>query len=100
METSPVPLTANWRVLLVARNLPELTLRSTFIVGFPAKWKKTSRCCRISRKEARLDRVGFFRTAREGAGANDLPDQVPEEERRSSRKSAMQLQQQISAERW
>jgi len=29
----------------VARNLPDITLRSTFIVGFPARRKRTSQCC-------------------------------------------------------
>ena len=51
-------------------------------------------------KEARLDRVGCFKYSPvEGAGANELPDQVPEEVKEERWNRFMQLQQQISAER-
>lgn len=48
-------------------------------------------------KEARLDRVGCFKyNPVEGAGANDLPDQIPEEIKEERWNRFMQLQQQIS----
>ena len=51
-------------------------------------------------KEARLDRVGCFKYSPvEGADANALPDQVPEEVKEERWNRFMQLQQQISAER-
>ena len=51
-------------------------------------------------KEARLDRVGCFKYSPvEGAGANALPDQIPEEVKEERWNRFMQLQQQISAER-
>ena len=51
-------------------------------------------------KEARLDRVGCFKYSPvEGATANELADQVPEEVKEERWNRFMQLQQQISAER-
>ncbi len=51
-------------------------------------------------KEARLDRVGCFQYSPvDGASANDLPDQVPDDVKEDRWNRFMQLQQQISAER-
>ena len=79
---------------------PELTLRSTFIVGFPGETEDDFQMLLDFLKEARLDRVGCFKYSPvEGAGANALPDQVPEEVKEERWNRFMQLQQQISAER-
>ena len=79
---------------------PELTLRSTFIVGFPGETEEDFQMLLDFLKEARLDRVGCFKYSPvEGAGANDLPDQIPEEVKEERWNRFMQLQQQISAER-
>lgn len=62
----------------MARNLPELTLRSTFIVGFPGETEEDFQMLLDFLKEARLDRVGCFKYSPvEGADANALPDRVP-----------------------
>lgn len=79
---------------------PELTLRSTFIVGFPGETEEDFQMLLDFLTEARLDRVGCFKYSPvEGAHANELPDQVPEEIKEERYHRFMQLQQQISAER-
>ncbi|WP_347254641.1 30S ribosomal protein S12 methylthiotransferase RimO [Leminorella grimontii] len=79
---------------------PQLTLRSTFIVGFPGETEEDFEMLLEFLREARLDRVGCFKYSPvEGAAANDLDDQVPEEVKEERFHRFMQLQQQISAER-
>ena len=59
---------------------PEITLRSTFIVGYPGETEAEFETLLDWLDEARLDRVGCFRYENvAGAAANALPDQVPEE---------------------
>ncbi|HEY2453947.1 MAG TPA: 30S ribosomal protein S12 methylthiotransferase RimO [Scandinavium sp.] len=79
---------------------PDLTLRSTFIVGFPGETEEDFQMLLDFLKEARLDRVGCFKYSPvEGATANELDGQVPEEMKEERWNRFMQLQQQISAER-
>ncbi|EPF15842.1 ribosomal protein S12 methylthiotransferase RimO [Cedecea davisae DSM 4568] len=79
---------------------PDLTLRSTFIVGFPGETEEDFEMLLEFLKEARLDRVGCFKYSPvDGATANELPDQVPEEVKEERWNRFMQLQQKISAER-
>ena len=60
--------------------VPDLTLRSTFIVGFPGETEEDFQYLLEWLDEAELDRVGCFRyEAVEGASANARPDPVPEE---------------------
>ena len=59
---------------------PELTLRSTFIVGFPGETEEDFQMLLDFLKEAQLDRVGCFKFSPvEGAPATEMADQVPEE---------------------
>lgn len=59
---------------------PDLTIRSTFVVGFPGETEEDFQYLLDWLDEARLDRVGAFRFEPvEGAAANDLPGAVPEE---------------------
>ncbi|KEY57792.1 30S ribosomal protein S12 methylthiotransferase RimO [Serratia sp. DD3] len=79
---------------------PDLTLRSTFIVGFPGESEEDFQMLLDFLKEAKLDRVGCFKYSPvEGAAANELADQVPEEVKEQRFHRFMQLQQQISAQR-
>ncbi|WP_065355610.1 30S ribosomal protein S12 methylthiotransferase RimO [Kluyvera georgiana] len=79
---------------------PDLTLRSTFIVGFPGETEEDFQMLLDFLKEAHLDRVGCFQYSPvDGASANDLPDQVPDDVKEDRWNRFMQLQQQISAER-
>jgi ribosomal protein S12 methylthiotransferase len=80
--------------------LPEMTLRSTFIVGFPGETEEDFRILLDWLEEAELDRVGCFRySAVEGAAANALPDPVPDEVKEERWHRFMQAQQKISARR-
>jgi ribosomal protein S12 methylthiotransferase len=66
---------AAWRAVC-----PEITLRSTFIVGYPGETEAEFATLLDWLDEAQLDRVGCFRYENvAGARSNDLPDHVPEE---------------------
>jgi ribosomal protein S12 methylthiotransferase len=66
---------AAWRAVC-----PEITLRSTFIVGYPGETEAEFATLLDWLEEAQLDRVGCFRYENvAGARSNDLPDHVPEE---------------------
>ena len=79
---------------------PDLTLRSTFIVGFPGETEEDFQMLLDFLKEAQLDRVGCFKFSPvEGADATTMADQVPEEVKEERFHRFMQLQQEISAAR-
>ncbi|MCW9059384.1 MAG: 30S ribosomal protein S12 methylthiotransferase RimO [Gammaproteobacteria bacterium] len=77
---------------------PDLTLRSTFIVGFPGETEEDFTQLLEFLDEAQLDRVGCFPySAVEGAAANELPDPVPEELKQERFARFMEKQADISA---
>ncbi|MEX2130811.1 MAG: 30S ribosomal protein S12 methylthiotransferase RimO [Pseudohongiellaceae bacterium] len=79
---------------------PQLTLRSTFIVGFPGETDAEFNELLDFLEQAQLDRVGCFKYSPvEGARANALPDPVPEEVKQERWERFMATQQGISAER-
>jgi ribosomal protein S12 methylthiotransferase len=79
---------------------PELTIRSTFIVGFPGETEAEFEELLDFLREAQLDRVGCFAYSPvEGASANALPDPVPEALKEERRARFMQVQEEISAQR-
>ena len=79
---------------------PELTIRSTFIVGFPGETEEEFQELLNWLEEAQLDRVGCFKYSPvEGAKANDLPDQIAEEVKEERYHRFMETQQRISAAR-
>lgn len=79
---------------------PDLTLRSTFIVGFPGETEEDFQMLLDFLKEAQLDRVGCFKFSPvEGAPATEMAEQVPEDVKEERFHRFMQLQQEISAER-
>jgi ribosomal protein S12 methylthiotransferase len=86
---------ARWR-----RECPELTLRSTFIVGFPGETDDDFERLLEWLAEARIDHVGCFRYSPvEGAAANALPGHVPPEVMAEREARVMELAAEISAER-
>jgi ribosomal protein S12 methylthiotransferase len=79
---------------------PDITLHSTFIVGFPGETEAEFEELLAFLDEARLDRVGCFTYSPvAGAAANDLPDPVPEEVKAERHERFMLRQQAISRER-
>lgn len=79
---------------------PDITLRSTFIVGFPGETEAEFEELLAFLQEAQLDRVGCFAySAVEGAAANQLPGAVAEEIKEDRRARFMQLQEEISRQR-
>ncbi|MFP5345196.1 MAG: radical SAM protein, partial [Gammaproteobacteria bacterium] len=76
---------------------PKITLRSTFIVGFPGETEAEFEALLEFLHEAELDRAGCFAYSPvEGARANALPDHVPEEVKQERRARFMQTQAAIS----
>jgi len=79
---------------------PDITLRSTFIVGFPGETEQDFETLLEWLKVAQLDRVGCFQYSPvEGAAANALPNPVPDEVKQERWNRLMELQQEISAQR-
>ncbi len=85
----------NWRKIC-----PDITLRSTFVVGFPGETEADFQYLMDWLTEAQLDRVGAFRYEPvEGATANALPDPVPEAVKEERYARLMALTARISAEK-
>jgi ribosomal protein S12 methylthiotransferase len=83
----------NWRKVV-----PNLTIRSTFIVGFPGETDEEFEELLDFLREAELDRVGAFAYSPvDGAKANDLPDPVSEELKEDRLERFMAVQAEISA---
>jgi ribosomal protein S12 methylthiotransferase len=84
-----------WREIL-----PDITIRSTFVVGFPGETAAEFEELLDFLKEAKLDRVGCFAYSPvDGAAANSLPGAVPESVKQERRARFMELQAEISAGR-
>ena len=79
---------------------PDITLRSTFIVGFPGETEQEFEQLLDFMSEAQMDRVGCFAYSPvKGAAANELPDQIPEEVKQERLARFMAHQAEISAAR-
>ena len=77
--------------------MPDLAIRSTFIVGFPDETEEEFDALLEFLEEQQFDRVGIFEYSREdGTLAATLPDQVPDKTKKYRRERAMALQQKIS----
>ncbi|QCU90081.1 30S ribosomal protein S12 methylthiotransferase RimO [Thiomicrorhabdus sediminis] len=82
-----------WREMV-----PNLTIRSTFIVGFPGETEEEFQDLLDFIEAAQLDRVGCFQYSPvEGATANEIAEQVPDDIKQERFDHFMKLQQQISA---
>jgi len=79
---------------------PDITVRSTFIVGFPGETESEFEELLSFLKEARLDRVGCFAYSPvDGAEANRIDGALPEEVKEERRARFMKTQEKISADR-
>ena len=86
---------AAWRKIC-----PDLTIRSTFIVGFPGETEEEFQHLLDFLTAAQLDRVGCFTYSPvDGAVANDLADHVPEDVKQERQQRLMALQAEISEAR-
>ncbi|WP_428928292.1 30S ribosomal protein S12 methylthiotransferase RimO [Marinibacterium sp. SX1] len=86
---------AAWRAIC-----PDLTLRSTFIVGYPGETEAEFQTLLDWLDEAQLDRVGCFKYENvDGARANDLPDHLPDEVKQDRWNRFMEKAQAISEAR-
>ncbi len=84
-----------WRAIC-----PEITLRSTFIAGFPGETEAEFKELLDFLEEAQLDRVGCFAYSPvEGATANALPNPVPKDVREERQARFMKMQEKISRAR-
>jgi ribosomal protein S12 methylthiotransferase len=84
-----------WRAIC-----PELTIRSTFIAGFPGETEAQFEYLLDFLREAQLDRVGCFAYSPvDGATANDLSGALPDAVREERRGRLMELQEGISRQR-
>jgi ribosomal protein S12 methylthiotransferase len=83
----------SWRAIC-----PDLTIRSTFIVGFPGETDREFAELLSFLEEAKLDRVGCFEYSPvEGAAANELPGALPEEVKAERKARFMAVQEKLSA---
>jgi ribosomal protein S12 methylthiotransferase len=95
MQAQTLERIAQWRQIC-----PELTIRSTFIVGFPGETEEDFALLLDWLDEAQLDRVGCFRYEPvAGAAANDLGEPVPEDIKEERWHRFMQRQRTISIKR-
>ena len=79
---------------------PDLTLRSTFIVGFPGETEAEFEELLGFIEAAEIDRAGCFKYSPvDGAAANELPDHVPEDLKEERWQTFMAAQQAISADK-
>jgi ribosomal protein S12 methylthiotransferase len=80
--------------------MPDIALRSTFIVGFPGETREEFTALQSFLEEVQLDRVGVFRYSQEpGTPAATLPSQVPARAIERRWNEVMQLQQRVSLAR-
>jgi ribosomal protein S12 methylthiotransferase len=85
----------DWRALV-----PDLAIRSSFVVGFPGETEEDFAYLLAWLEEARLDRVGAFKfEAVEGAPATAMDGQVPEDVKQDRYEAVMALSARISAEK-
>lgn len=83
----------------IRQYLPDVALRTTFLVGFPGETAADLEQLIRFLQDARLDHVGVFPYAdEEGCGAQQLPDQVDEEEKHVRRERVLEVQAEISRE--
>jgi ribosomal protein S12 methylthiotransferase len=86
---------AKWRAIC-----PEITIRSTFITGFPGETEEDFDQLIQFLEDAKLDRVGAFAYSPvDGARANELEGLPPEDVREDRRRWLMQVQEDISADK-
>lgn len=78
------------------REIPDISLRTTLITGFPGETQEDHEELMDFVDEMEFDRLGVFTYSQEeGTPAADMPDQIPEEVKEERRGELMELQQEI-----
>lgn len=84
---------------MIRAELPDVALRTTFIVGFPGETPAEFRTLMDAVREIRFERLGVFTYSREpGTPSADMPNQIPEKIKNRRRDKLMKLQRKLSAE--
>lgn len=79
------------------KDVPDMAVRSTFIVGFPGETEEDFELLLDFMREAKIDRAGCFKYEDvKGAPSHDLPNHVPEDVKEDRWHRFMQVQQEIS----
>ena len=79
--------------------IPEVVIRTSFIVGFPGETEEDFEELLAFMRETKFERLGIFKYSQEeGSAAAVLPDQIPEKIKEARYHRAMQLQQEIARE--
>ena len=82
------------------REIPDITLRTTLITGFPGETEEEHQAVLETLDALEFDRLGVFPYSQEeGTVAAEMPDQIPEEIKLRYRDEIMELQQEISLEK-
>ena len=93
MQRKVLTRIAKWREMC-----PDITIRSTFITGFPGETEEEFEILLDFLREAQLNRVGCFAYSEvDGAVSNALPNHVPEDEKQHRLERFMEVQAEISA---
>jgi ribosomal protein S12 methylthiotransferase len=88
------------RVAWIREAVPDVTLRTTVIVGFPGESEEDFSDMLDFLEELRFDRVGAFTySVEDGTAAADMPDQIPDSLKRERLEQLMDVQRMISSER-
>ena len=88
------------RVAWIRETVPDVTLRTTVIVGFPGESEDDFRSMLDLLEELSFDRVGAFTySVEDGTPAADMPDQIPDSLKRERLEELMDVQRMISSER-
>ena len=89
-----------WGIRTMRKKMPEVSIRTTIIVGFPGETEEEFQDLMDFLKEVRFDRLGAFRFSQEeGSRAFGMPDQVPAELCQERYNAVMALQRDISEEK-
>ncbi len=88
------------RIRKIREAVPEITLRTTMLLGFPGETEEDFKELLDFVKEIRFDRLGAFAYSREeGTEAAEMPDQIPEDVKKARVRKLMRLQKRISRAR-
>src|SRR5204863_9342609 len=89
------------RVRTIRDVVPDIAIRTTCIVGFPGESNEDFQQLMGFLEEIQVERVGAFTySPQEGARAAEMPDDVPESVKRERLERLMELQRQVTAERY